>query len=130
MRFAYSWRKMAKLFANSGEPDQMPHSAASDLGLRCLPITLLRVSLLQWFNNISTHMGHFVSSLGGKGENRTAEQRRGQERYKFRRMKNKKKKKKKRMRMQKHIRNANMPPSPTCCIMPLQSSVFEMKNSP
>ena len=35
---------MAKLFANSGDPDQMPHSAASDLGLHCLPSTLLRVS--------------------------------------------------------------------------------------
>ena len=35
---------MAKLFANSGDPDQMPHSAASDLGLHCLPITLLAVS--------------------------------------------------------------------------------------
>ena len=32
---------MAKLFANSGDPDQMPHFAASDLGLHCLPITLL-----------------------------------------------------------------------------------------
>ena len=39
---------MAKLFANSGDPDQTPHSAASDLGLHCLPITLLRVSRLQW----------------------------------------------------------------------------------
>ena len=39
---------MAKLFANSGDPVQMPHSAASDLGLHCLPITLLRVSRLQW----------------------------------------------------------------------------------
>ena len=39
---------MAKLFANSGDPDQMPRSAASDLGLHCLPITLLRVSRLQW----------------------------------------------------------------------------------
>ena len=29
---------MAKLFANSEDPDQMPHSAASDLGLHCLPI--------------------------------------------------------------------------------------------
>ena len=28
---------MAKLFANSGDPDQTPHSAASDLGLHCLP---------------------------------------------------------------------------------------------
>ena len=33
----YSYRKMAKLFANSGDPDQMLHSAASDLGLRYLP---------------------------------------------------------------------------------------------
>ena len=36
---------MAKLFANSGDPDQMPHSVASDLGLhyanfpfRCLDV--------------------------------------------------------------------------------------------
>ena len=36
---------MAKLFANSRDPDQMPHSVVSDLGLHCLPITLLRVSL-------------------------------------------------------------------------------------
>ena len=48
MRFTYSWRKKAKLFANSGDPDQTPHSAASDLGLHCLPITLLQVSRLQW----------------------------------------------------------------------------------
>ena len=43
---------MAKLFANSGDPDQMPHSVASDLGMHCLPITgtLLRVSQLQWVN--------------------------------------------------------------------------------
>ena len=41
---------MAKLFANSGDPDQTPRSAASDLGLDCLPITLLRVSRLQWIN--------------------------------------------------------------------------------
>ena len=33
---------MAKLFANSGDPDQMPHSVASDLGLHCLPSTLFR----------------------------------------------------------------------------------------
>ena len=39
---------MAKLFANSGDPDQTPRSAASDLGLHCLPVTLLRVSRLQW----------------------------------------------------------------------------------
>ena len=39
---------MAKLFANIGDPDQMPRSAASDLGMHCLPVTLLRVSRLQW----------------------------------------------------------------------------------
>ena len=32
---------MVELFANSGDPDQMLHSGASDLGLHCLPITLL-----------------------------------------------------------------------------------------
>ena len=39
---------MAKLFANSGDPDPMLHFAASDLGLHCLTITLLPVSRLQW----------------------------------------------------------------------------------
>ena len=48
---------MAKPFVNSGDPDQTPHSAASDLGLRCLPITFLWVSRLQWVNKISSH--HF-----------------------------------------------------------------------
>ena len=38
---------MAELFANSGDPDQTPLSVASDLGLHCLPITLLGVSTLQ-----------------------------------------------------------------------------------
>ena len=46
----YSKRKKAKLFANSGDPDQMPHSAVCDLGLHCLPITFLQVSRLQWIN--------------------------------------------------------------------------------
>ena len=41
---------MVELFANSGDPDQMLHSAASDLGLHCLPVTLLRISRLQWVN--------------------------------------------------------------------------------
>ena len=41
---------MVKLFANSEDPDQTPRSAASDLGLHCLSITLLGVSRLQWVN--------------------------------------------------------------------------------
>ena len=39
---------MVELPANSGDPDQTPHSAASDLGLHCLPINLPGVSRLQW----------------------------------------------------------------------------------
>ena len=39
---------MVELFSNSGDPDQMPHSAASDWGLHCLTVTCLGVSSLQW----------------------------------------------------------------------------------
>ena len=49
---------MVALFANSGDPDQMPHSAASDLGLHCLPNTLLGVFRLQWVNGISINEDH------------------------------------------------------------------------
>ena len=52
----FSKRKMAKLFANSEDPDQMLHSAASDLGLHCLPITLLWVSLRQWVMACDTQL--------------------------------------------------------------------------
>ena len=41
---------MAKLFTNSEDPDHTPRSVASELGLYCLPVTLLRVSRLQWVN--------------------------------------------------------------------------------
>ena len=41
---------MVELFANSGDPDQTPRSAASDLGLHCLPLTRLGVFSLQWVN--------------------------------------------------------------------------------
>ena len=39
---------MLELFVNSIDPDQMPCSAASDLGLHCLPVTHLGISSLQW----------------------------------------------------------------------------------
>ena len=39
---------MVELFANSGDPDQTSHFAASDLGLHCLPDTRLGVSSPQW----------------------------------------------------------------------------------
>ena len=48
---------MVEILANSKDPDQMLHSAASDLGLHCLPITLLGVSRLQSvkFRSSETH---------------------------------------------------------------------------
>ena len=44
---------MVELFANSGDPDQTPRSAASDRGLHCLPSTLLGISRLQWVKHIN-----------------------------------------------------------------------------
>ena len=38
---------MAKLFANSGDPDQMLHTVASDLGLHCFPVSFLWGSRLR-----------------------------------------------------------------------------------
>ena len=50
---------MVELFVNSGDPDQMPQNATSDLGLHCLPNTLLGVSRLQWVRSgrlpVSSH---------------------------------------------------------------------------
>ena len=48
---------MVKLFANSGDPDQMLHSVASDLGQHCLSITLLRASRLKLVK-MSQHFGY------------------------------------------------------------------------
>ena len=59
---------MAKLVADSGDPDQMPHIATSDLGLHCLPVTLLGVSRLQWFNSsphIESNIGENFSRFPG-----------------------------------------------------------------
>ena len=65
MRFTYSLRKMAKLFANSGDADQMPRSTVSDLGLHCLPITLLRVSRLQWVMGAVVERFHYILQVYG-----------------------------------------------------------------
>ena len=50
---------MVEIYADSGDPDQTPHSAASDLGLHCLPVTLLQVSRLQWVNVFGSVMASF-----------------------------------------------------------------------
>ena len=47
---------MVELFANRGDPDQMPYSTAFDLGLHCLPVTHSGVSSLQWVNIIFKSM--------------------------------------------------------------------------
>ena len=44
------------VFANRGDPDQTPHSAAYDLGLHCFPNTLLRVSRLQWVKPFNSNL--------------------------------------------------------------------------
>ena len=43
--------KMAKLFANSGDPDQMSHSAMSDLDLHYLPILGLKIKWVKQKGN-------------------------------------------------------------------------------
>ena len=37
--------------ANSGDPDQMPHSLASDLGLRYLPMSHIKDARHIWVKN-------------------------------------------------------------------------------
>ena len=40
--------EISELNANSVDPDQTPRSAASDLGLQCLPVYLLWDARLKW----------------------------------------------------------------------------------
>ena len=44
--------EMSELNANSVDPDQTPHSVASDLGLYCLPKSLLLGARLKWINGV------------------------------------------------------------------------------
>ena len=41
--YIISKEKMVEFFANWGGPDQTPRSAASDMGLHCLPATRLQL---------------------------------------------------------------------------------------
>ena len=54
---------MTKLFANSGYPDQTPNSAASDLGLHCLPTINFGVSNLKRVKLRSAHSKIFFIFL-------------------------------------------------------------------
>ena len=55
---------MAKLFANSGEPDQMPHSAASYLGplFASYPFTDLLTTMVK--QNVGTRSTRRMEILG------------------------------------------------------------------
>ena len=46
---------MSIVNANSVDPDQMPHSAASDLGLHCLPMFHLWDARHKWVKRKSLH---------------------------------------------------------------------------
>ena len=45
----------------------MPHSAVSDLGLHCVPVTLLGLSQLKWVNSFAS-LGLFGLGIGEKKE--------------------------------------------------------------
>ena len=62
---------MAKLLAKSGDPDQTPHFAAFDLGLHCLPVTLLWISRLQWVNASRRYSG--IPELKNRNHNKNCE---------------------------------------------------------
>ena len=38
--------------ASSGDPDETPHSVASDLGLHCLPISNKKEARLKWVKSV------------------------------------------------------------------------------
>ena len=44
------FEKIAKVFANNGDPDQTPRSVASDLSLHCLPF-IFWVCRLKWIKS-------------------------------------------------------------------------------
>ena len=52
------------LNANSVDPDQTPHCAASDLGIHCLPISNLWDVRLKWVNMFAVCIGLFGFPLG------------------------------------------------------------------
>ena len=54
---------MVELLANSGDPDQTPRSAASDLGLHCLPVTRLGSSV---FNELNSQKSNHNASATDK----------------------------------------------------------------
>ena len=54
--------KFSNVIANSVDPDQTPHSAASDLGLHCLPMSLLWDARHKWVNKCLKYIHLFKFS--------------------------------------------------------------------
>ena len=54
---------MVELFANSGDSDQMPRIAASDLGLHCLPVIHLGDSSLQWVKRFIDCVLFYITNI-------------------------------------------------------------------
>ena len=53
--------------ANSGDPDQMPHSVASDLGLHCMPMSHKKDARHIWVKNAINLLSHKSSrNLGSR----------------------------------------------------------------
>ena len=52
---------IAKANANSVDPDQTPCSASSDLGLRCLPMSLLWNARHKWVNTETCNVAQLNS---------------------------------------------------------------------
>ena len=48
--------EISELHANNVDPDQMPHSVASDLDLHCLPMSLLWDASLIWVKHYFSHI--------------------------------------------------------------------------
>ena len=53
--------------ANSGDPDQMPHSVVSDLGMHCLPLSNKKDARHIWNKNAIILLSHKSSrNLGSR----------------------------------------------------------------
>ena len=59
--FLFKFQKKIKQ-ANSGDPDQTPHSVASDLGLHCLPMSHKKDALHIWVKNAIILQSHKSST--------------------------------------------------------------------
>ena len=60
--FSFLFEFLYKIMqANSEDPDQMPHSVASDLGLHCLPMSHKKDARHIWVKNAIILLSHMSS---------------------------------------------------------------------